>query len=159
RPPRSAQPRWDFVRARVSAWWRGARRSSQPVRRGAQRDHDSSFATLRSELANVADTNQKPVAGPAHTECDRCLQSVVIAQVPCDAWRAVMALLTSGELDSGSQAPICFGSNDEVLGAYTAGRFARNRGDWSGHANAVPELDAFIGRQILFEDDVLGDVP
>src|SRR5262249_10620254 len=64
-----------------------------------------------------------------------------------------------GEILRLAETAVGLHAGDEVLTAEPARRAARQPAQWTRDGDAVAELEAFVLREIFFDDEVLGHVP
>src|SRR5512138_2060002 len=79
--------------------------------------------------------------------------------MPSDDRRQVMTLFARGEAFGRPESAVRFDAYDEVLSAEMAAAAAGQGPNRTRHADAVAELQPFVLRQVLLDDDVFGDVP
>src|SRR5437667_12619097 len=79
--------------------------------------------------------------------------------MPPDDGRDVVSLLRADKTFGRTESAVRFDADHKVFSADMTRRSARESADGAGRADAVPELDAFAGRQVPLHDEILGDVP
>src|SRR5438552_1514207 len=111
------------------------------------------------QLIRRSKTEEITVAVLGEAERRRTFGGRACGRVPAENRRQVVALFAAGDTSGRAEAAVRFRANHEVFSAEGTRRPARESADGARHADAVPELDAFAGRQVPLHDEILGDVP
>src|SRR2546426_8469952 len=120
---------------------------------------DGASPSSQGQLVRESKTQQITVAGLGEAECCGCFQRGSTRRMPPDDGRDVVSLLRADKTFGRTESAVRFDADHKVFSTDMTRRSARERADGAGRADAVPELDAFAGRQVPLHDEILGDVP
>src|SRR5262245_18827946 len=110
-------------------------------------------------LVRPADAEEHAVARLRQAEAGRDLQRRSIRHAPAEHRRDEMPGVADRRRLGAAESAVRLDADGEILAAEAARRAARQSAERARNAEAVAELEPLILRQILFEDEVLGDVP
>ena len=110
------------------------------------------------ELVGDADAVDAVQAGGGEAEAGREAEAQAFGKLPADERRDVVRGVAQGEGGGVAEAAVGFSAGDELLRAEGAGAAAGSAAQGAGGADGVAELPWLVA-QILFGDEVFGDVP
>src|SRR5262249_27504366 len=83
----------------------------------------------------------------------------LIGEVPCEHRRNVMPRAGQARVSARAESSVGFNRQREVFPAETTGAAACQSAEGAGDANAVPELQSFVFREVLFDRHCSRHVP
>src|SRR5581483_5394493 len=117
------------------------------------------FGSESTDFVAVSHPQQQGVAAMGQPNRRREVQAGVVRKLPTEYWGDIVRRVVQAEAQRASQASIHLNSGDEVFPAESAFSARCKGSQRPGKSQRIAELEAFIFRKVLFDDEILGDVP